>query len=44
MFMIEMALNYDFMVLVQLVLIKIIINIKYINDEIISVAFVDIET
>jgi hypothetical protein len=44
MFMIEMGLNYDFMVLVQLVLIKIIINIKYINDEIISVAFVDIET
>lgn len=42
--MIEMGLNYDFMVLVQLVLIKIIINIKYINDEIISVAFVDIET
>ena len=42
--MIEMGLNYDFMVLVQLVLIKIIINIKYINDDIISVAFVDIET
>jgi hypothetical protein len=44
MFMTEMGLNYDFMVLVQLVLIKIIINIKYINDEIISMAFVDIET
>lgn len=34
MFMIEMALNYDFMVLVQFVLMKVINNIKHINDEI----------
>jgi len=44
MFMIEMGLNYDFMVLVQLILMKVINNIYYINDEILSVAFVDIET
>lgn len=42
--MIEMGLNYDFMVLVQLILMKVINNIYYINDEILSVAFVDIET
>jgi hypothetical protein len=42
--MIEMGLNYDVMVLVQLILMKVINNIYYINDEILSVAFVDIET